>query len=31
LSTDVVRAVIRMHGGVKFYRGTPKAARNYVE
>jgi exodeoxyribonuclease V alpha subunit len=31
LSTDVVRAVIRMHGGVKFYRGAAKAARNYVE
>jgi exodeoxyribonuclease V alpha subunit len=31
LSTDAVEAVIRMHGGVKFYRGVPKAARNYVE
>lgn len=31
MSTDVVRAVIRMHGGAKFYRGAPKAARNYVE
>jgi exodeoxyribonuclease V alpha subunit len=31
LSTDVVEAVIRMHGGVKFYRGAPAAARHYVE
>lgn len=28
---DVVEAVIRVHGGVKFYRGAAKAARNYVE
>jgi hypothetical protein len=31
LSTDVVEAVIGMHGGVKFYRGAAKAARAYVE
>ena len=31
LSTDVVEAVIRVHGGVKFYRGAPRAARAYVE
>lgn len=31
LSTDVVEAVVRVHGGVKFYRGAPKAARTYVE
>lgn len=31
MSTDVVRAVIWMHGGVKHYRGKAKAARNYVE
>ena len=31
LSTDVVEAVVRVHGGVKFYRGAPKAARAYVE
>src|SRR3954470_21152201 len=31
LSTDVVEAVVREHGGVKFYRGAAKAARAYVE
>jgi exodeoxyribonuclease V alpha subunit len=31
LSTDVVEAVVRMHGGVKFYRGAAKPARAYVE
>jgi hypothetical protein len=31
LSTDVVEAVVRVHGGVKFYRGASKAARTYVE
>jgi exodeoxyribonuclease V alpha subunit len=31
LSTDVVEAVVRVHGGVKFYRGAAKAARAYVE
>ncbi|WP_246166221.1 MobF family relaxase [Nocardioides psychrotolerans] len=31
MSTDVVEAVICMHGGVKFYRGAAKAARAYVE
>lgn len=31
MSTDVVEAVIRVNGGVKFYRGAAKAARNYVE
>jgi exodeoxyribonuclease V alpha subunit len=31
LSTDVVEAVVRVHGGVKFYRGAARAARNYVE
>jgi len=31
LSTDVVEAVVRVHGGVKFYRGSAKAARAYVE
>jgi len=31
LSTDVVEAVVRMHGGVKFYRGSARAARAYVE
>ncbi|MGH3496998.1 MAG: MobF family relaxase, partial [Nocardioidaceae bacterium] len=31
MSTDVVEAVVRMHGGVKFYRGAAKAARAYVE
>jgi len=31
LSTDVVEAVVRVHGGVKFYRGAPAAARAYVE
>ena len=31
LSTDVVEAVDRVHGGVKFYRGTARAARAYVE
>ena len=28
---DVVEAVVRVHGGVKFYRGAAKAARAYVE
>jgi hypothetical protein len=31
LSTDVVKVVVRVHGGVKFYRGAPRAARAYVE
>jgi exodeoxyribonuclease V alpha subunit len=31
LSTDGVEAVVRVHGGVKFYRGAAKAARAYVE
>ena len=31
LSTDIVEAVVRVHGGVKFYRGAPRAARAYVE
>jgi conjugative relaxase-like TrwC/TraI family protein len=31
LSTDVVEAVVRMHGGVKFYTGAARAARAYVE
>jgi hypothetical protein len=31
LSTDVVEAVVRVHGGVKFYRGAANAARAYVE
>jgi conjugative relaxase-like TrwC/TraI family protein len=31
LSTDVVEAVIGVHGGVKFYTGAAKAARAYVE
>jgi hypothetical protein len=31
LSTDVVEAVVRVHGGVKFYRGAAKAALAYVE
>ncbi|MBE7324098.1 hypothetical protein IEQ44_05490 [Nocardioides sp. Y6] len=31
MSTDAVEAVVRMHGGVKFYRGSAKPARNYVE
>ncbi len=31
MSTDVVEAVIRVHGGVKFYRGAANAARAYVE
>jgi exodeoxyribonuclease V alpha subunit len=31
LSTDVVEAVIRVHGGVKFYHGAAKAARSCVE
>lgn len=31
MSTDVVEAVVRMHGGVKFYNGAAKAARAYVE
>ncbi|MGB3762100.1 MAG: MobF family relaxase, partial [Ornithinimicrobium sp.] len=29
--TDVVEAVIGVHGGVKFYRGAASAARAYVE
>jgi exodeoxyribonuclease V alpha subunit len=31
LSADVVEAVVRVHGGVKFYRGAAKAARAYIE
>lgn len=31
MSTGVVEAVVRVHGGVKFYRGAAKAARAYVE
>lgn len=31
MSTDIVEAVVRVHGGVKFYRGAPRAARAYVE
>lgn len=31
MSTDVVEAVVRVHGGMKFYRGAAKAARVYVE
>jgi exodeoxyribonuclease V alpha subunit len=31
LSTDVVEAVIGVHGGVKFYNGAARAARAYVE
>lgn len=31
MSTDIVEAVIRVHGGVKFYRRAPRAARGYVE
>ncbi len=31
MSTDVVEAVVWVHGGVKFYRGAPKAARTYLE
>ena len=31
MSTDVVEAVVRVHGGVKFYRGAARAARAYVE
>ncbi len=31
LSTDIVEAVVPVHGGVKFYRGAPRAARAYVE
>lgn len=31
MSTDVVEAVVRVHGGMKFYRGAAKAARAYVE
>ena len=31
MSTDVVEAVIGVHGGVKFYNGAAKAARAYVE
>jgi len=31
LSTDIVEVVVRVHGGVKFYRGAAKAARQYVE
>jgi exodeoxyribonuclease V alpha subunit len=31
LSTNVVEAVIGLHGGVKFYNGAARAARAYVE
>ncbi|MGB6021878.1 MAG: MobF family relaxase [Ornithinimicrobium sp.] len=31
MSADTVEAVVRVHGGVKFYRGAPQAARAYVE
>jgi hypothetical protein len=31
LSTDVVEAVVRVHGGVKLYNGTAKTARAYVQ
>ena len=31
MSTDVVEAVIGVHGGVKFYNGAARAARSYVE
>jgi len=31
LSTDIVEVVVRVHGGVKFYSGAPKAARQYVQ
>ena len=31
MSTDVVGAVVRVHGGVKFYNGAAKAARAYVD
>lgn len=31
LSTDIVKAVVGVHGGVKFYRGAARAARAYVE
>lgn len=31
MSTDVVEAVIGIHGGIKFYRGAAKAARAYIE
>ena len=31
MSTDVVEAVVRVHGGLKFYRGAAKSARPYVE
>jgi conjugative relaxase-like TrwC/TraI family protein len=31
LSTDVVEAVVRVHGGVKFYNGAAKSARAYIE
>ncbi|HKJ12715.1 MAG TPA: MobF family relaxase, partial [Ornithinimicrobium sp.] len=31
MSTDTVEAVVWVHGGVKFYRGAPGAARAYVE
>lgn len=31
MSTDVVGRVVRVHGGVKFYRGAAHAARAYVE
>jgi conjugative relaxase-like TrwC/TraI family protein len=31
LSTDVVEAVVGVHGGVKFYTGAARAARAYVE
>ena len=30
MSTDAVEAVIRMHGGVKFYRGVPKTYEAWV-
>ena len=31
MSTDAVGAVSSVHGGVKFYKGAAKAARDYVE
>ena len=31
MSTDAVGAVTGVHGGVKFYKGAAKAARDYVE
>ena len=31
MSTDIGEAMVRVHGGVKFYRGAPRAARAYVE